>query len=203
MVGRTMFTKQFERRVYVAVIIFLGSAAFGGAFGTYILWPSHREAGYMPKQPIAFSHELHAGTLQIDCQYCHTEADSGPHATVPPLSTCMNCHEEVRPKDAQGDLKPGIVSLLEHWEAEEPIRWNKVHDLADFSFFDHSRHVNSGISCQECHGPVERMEHMQREYGMKMSWCLSCHREPPEENSTAAELGWDTQGPIHCTACHR
>jgi hypothetical protein len=115
----------------------------------------------------------------------------------------MNCHAQVQPKDEQGNLKPGIATVLEHWEQKEPIRWNKVHDLADFAFFDHSQHVMAGLACQQCHGRVERMEHMRRVYGMKMSWCLECHKQKLPEDDPAIERGRSTRAPIHCTTCHR
>ncbi|UCE61305.1 MAG: cytochrome c3 family protein [Phycisphaerales bacterium] len=198
-----MFSKKFERRIYIAVAAVMFSGALGVSFGAYVLWPSRREAGYQPVQPIPFSHKLHAGILQIDCLYCHSGAEKGPHALVPPLSTCMNCHAEVQPKDSLGNLRPGIDTLLEHWENKEPIRWNKVHDVADFVYFDHSRHIAGEVTCQECHGPVERMEHVQRTYGLKMSWCLACHKQRLPEGDPAFSEGRTTRGPIHCTACHR
>jgi hypothetical protein len=198
-----MFSRTFERRIYVAVAVLVFSGSLGVSFGAYVLWPSRREAGYEPEQPIAFSHKLHAGELQIDCLYCHSGAAKGAHAWVPPVSTCMNCHAEVQPKDDQGELKPGIATLLEHWEQDEPICWNKVHDLADFVYFDHSRHVAAGVQCQECHGPVEARDYMRREYGMKMSWCLECHKQELPADDAAVEQGRTTRAPIHCTACHR
>jgi len=115
----------------------------------------------------------------------------------------MNCKSQVRPKDAQGNLKPGIATLLDHWERQEPVRWNKVNDLADFVYFDHSRHLAADVACEECHGPVERMVHMRREHGLKMRWCLKCHKEDPPPDSAAALRGADTRAPIHCTTCHR
>ena len=115
----------------------------------------------------------------------------------------MNCHGEVQPVDEQGELEPGIATLNEHWESKTPIVWNKVNDLADFAYFDHSRHVNSDVTCQECHGPVETMEVMRREYGLKMSWCLDCHNQAPPEGSRAEAEGWDTRAPVSCTTCHR
>ena len=198
-----MFTRKFGRRIYLAVGVFTLAGGLAALFGPFVLWPSHREAGYTPEQPLPFDHALHAGTLQIDCLYCHTQAEKGPHATVPPLSTCMNCHTEVQTKNPDGSLKPAISTLLDHWEKKEPIRWNKVHDLADFVYFDHSRHVTSGLECQECHGPVEGMTHMRREFGMKMSWCLDCHQQPPPEDSAALQRGDTTRAPIQCSACHR
>jgi hypothetical protein len=198
-----MFTKKFERRVYIALGVFLFAGALGASFGAYVLWPSRREAGYEPRQPIAYSHKLHAGELEIECLYCHSQADKGPHATVPSVSTCMKCHEQVQTKDDDGNLTPETAKLLEHWERKTPIVWNKVSDLADFAYFDHSRHVNVGVECEECHGPVDTMEHMRREFGLKMSWCLECHRRQPQEGDPALERGDAMRGPIHCTACHR
>ena len=198
-----MFTKKFERRVYIAAAIAVFAAAVGVAFGAYVLWPSNLEAGYEPVQPLPYSHKMHAGTLQIQCLYCHVEAEKGAHATVPSLAICMNCHQEVQTKDQQGKFKPGIAVLLSHWEKKEPIAWNKVSDLADFVYFDHSRHMNSGLTCQECHGPIETMEYVRRQYGLKMSWCLSCHKQAPPAGSAAEARGDETRAPIHCTACHR
>ena len=123
-----------------------------------------------PVQPIFFSHRRHAGVYEIECLYCHSEAEKGAHATVPSIATCMNCHAQVEPKDEQGKLKPGIETLKEHWEQKKPLIWNKVHDLADFVYFDHSQHMAADITCQECHGPVETLEYMRRKYGMKGSF---------------------------------
>jgi hypothetical protein len=96
-----------------------------------------------------------------------------------------------------------MAALLDHWERKAPIIWNKVNDLADFAYFDHSRHVVRGVDCEECHGPVKTMEVMRREYGLKMSWCLDCHNQPLPEDSPGVALGWTTRAPTHCTTCHR
>ncbi len=202
-VKKSMFTRKFDRRVHIALGVLALAGGLGATFGPFVLWPSNREAGYMPEQPIPFDHELHAGTLKIECMYCHTEADKGPNAGVPPLSTCMNCHEQVQTKDIQGNLKPGLVALLDHWERKEPVAWKKVNVVADFVYFDHSRHVTAGVDCTECHGPVDTMRVMRREFGLKMSWCLKCHMQAPPEDSKAKERGWETRAPIHCTTCHR
>jgi hypothetical protein len=115
----------------------------------------------------------------------------------------MNCHTQVQPVDNLGRVRPAMQTLLDHWDRQEPIRWVKVNDLADFAYFNHSRHTTSGVACQECHGPVETMRHMKREYGLKMSWCLDCHWQEPPEDSKAEERGWTTRAPFHCTTCHR
>ena len=264
-----MFTREFDRKIHIFLAVFSCSAIVGVTFGFYALWPANVERGYAPEQPIAFSHALHAGSsmidgkrgLQIDCLYCHSRAEEGPHATVPTVSTCMNCHREVQTTvqlheaghehevghekkgiiqalavepggSGQGDhgvgqerteseegiikevaegyrLQEDIAKLLEHYTENKPIRWVKVHDLADFVYFDHSRHMQAGLSCQDCHGEVERMERMTRVHSLKMKWCLDCHQQPATE--TTSELyrkqmyqGREgLRGPIHCSACHR
>ncbi len=198
-----MFTRQFDRKVHLALGVFALSLLLGISFGYYVLWPSNLEAGYQPAQPIAYSHQLHAGTLRLDCQYCHFEAERGAAAGVPPLAVCMNCHGEVQGKDAAGHVLPATAALLDHWNRGQPVVWNKVSDLADFVYFDHSRHVLTGVKCQDCHGPIETMDRVRRQYGLKMSWCLECHRQAPPAGSRAEALGWPTRAPIECAACHR
>jgi hypothetical protein len=197
-----MFSKKFDRRLYLALATLGFSLALGAAFGTYSLWPANLETGYQPSQPIEFSHALMAGKHQIDCLYCHATAEKGPHAGMPTVATCMKCHEQIQTKDAKGNLKPAIAALLEHWKQKKPIRWEKVYDLADFVYFDHSRHLapGTGLDCVDCHGEVEKAERIQRIYSLKMGWCLDCHMQPPPEGSPA---GQTTRAPISCTACHR
>ena len=115
----------------------------------------------------------------------------------------MNCHAEVQPKDGEGRIKPEIAKLLEHWNDAQPIRWNKVNDLADFVYFEHSRHIAAGVTCQQCHGPVATMDHVRREHGQKMNWCLGCHKQPPTNNLKTADPTLTTQAPINCSTCHR
>lgn len=127
--------------------------------------------GYQPKQPIPFSHVLHAGKRGIDCQYCHSAARRSPTAGIPPSNTCMGCHKFVRT-----DKEP-IKYLTKKYEKNEPIEWVKVHDLPDHVRFSHMPHVNSGLSCQECHGPVETMEEVYQYAPLQMGWCIGCHKE--------------------------
>ena len=197
-----MFTKKFERRIYIAVAVIIFSLVLGVAFGTYALWPANLERGYQPAQPIEFSHAIMAGQFEIECIYCHSQAEKGTHATIPPTSTCMKCHTEIQTKDARGELKSNIADMLRYWETKEPIPWEKVHDLADFVYFDHSRHLapGSGVECEDCHGKVETMDRVERVHSLKMGWCLECHREPPPEGSPAWQA---TRAPIYCTTCHR
>jgi len=195
-----MFTKNFERRIYIAAGVIGFSLVLGMAFGTYALWPSNLEKGYQPEQPIEFSHAFMAGEYEIDCIYCHSQAEKERFATIPTVSTCMNCHSEIQPKDSQGKVKPHMAKLLEHWERKEPILWEKVSDLADFVYFDHSRHLAGGVECEECHGKVETMERVQRVHSMKMGWCLDCHMQPPTDKTPKGQA---TRAPIYCTTCHR
>lgn len=137
---------------------------------------------YQPKQPIPFSHELHAGKMKMPCEYCHASARHGPSAGIPPMNTCMGCH-----KVAATDKEP-IKYLTEKFNKKEPIEWIKVHDLPDFARFSHKPHVRAGVTCQECHGPVEKMEEVYQHAPLQMGWCLRCH--------TAKDA------PKKCFTCH-
>jgi hypothetical protein len=178
------------------------SIVLGLSFGTYALWPANQERGYEPEQPVYFPHSVMAGQYKIDCLYCHTEAEKGPHAGIPPVSTCMKCHNEIQTKDAQGNVKASIAEMLRYWEEKKPIPWVKVHDLADFVYFDHSRHLTekANLECADCHGPVEKMDRVKRVHSLKMGWCLDCHKQPPPEGAPEWQK---TRAPINCTACHR
>lgn len=195
-----MFTRAFDKRVRIAAGVIGFSLLVGASFGTYALWPANLETGYAPVQPIEFSHKIMAGDFKIDCLYCHSFAEKGPHATLPTVASCMGCHDVIQPKNPDGSLRPGIVKLLEYWKKKEPIPWVKVNDLADFVYFDHSRHLAGGVTCQECHGPVETMDRVRRQNSLKMKWCLDCHTQPPPAGAPPQQT---TRAPIHCNACHR
>lgn len=183
------------------------------------------QQGYEPVQPIAFSHRLHAGEMEIGCLYCHFGAEKSKHAGIPPASVCMNCHQRVttslgalRQEDEAArkeGRKPRVLvspELAKLYDAlglnaerqrdpakkPTPIEWVKVHNLPDFVYFDHRPHVLAKVACQRCHGPVETMERMRQVSDLSMGWCLSCHRET---NATATALN-----PVHastnCMTCH-
>lgn len=197
-----MFTRKFDRRVRVLVGVLAFSLVFGTSFGVYTLWGANQERGYQPEQPVYFPHSLMAGKHEIDCLYCHSQAEKGPHAGIPPVSLCMKCHSEIQTKDHRGEVKESIATLLGYWERKEPIQWVKVHDLADFVYFDHSRHLTekAGLECRDCHGDVETMDRVERVHSLKMGWCLDCHMQPPPEGAPAWQT---TRAPIHCATCHR
>jgi hypothetical protein len=184
------------------------------------------QQGYEPVQPIAYSHRLHAGELQIDCVYCHTGAETSRHAGIPPVATCMNCHRFVTTTwgavRAEGDIakeegrKPETIvsseiakvyaamaldktGQLRDPNAEPaPITWTKVHNLPDFAYFDHRAHVNAGVACQSCHGPVETMERVRQFEDLSMGWCVNCHRQ---SNVTGVK-GKAVNASIDCATCH-
>jgi mono/diheme cytochrome c family protein len=147
------------------------------------------QKGYMPTQPINYSHELHAGKYKINCQYCHSGADKSKQATIPSPSTCMNCHSHVTAKDKyNGEISPEIKKIYAavDWNPEtktygpnqKPIKWVRIHNLPDHAYFNHAQHVKIGkVECQACHGPVETMKVVSQQRSLQMGWCINCHRE--------------------------
>jgi len=177
------------------------------------------DQGWTVDQPVPFSHEHHAGALQIDCRYCHDSVESSPVAGLPPTHTCMSCHSQLWTGAEM--LAPVRQSLAQG----EPLRWNRVNKLPDYVFFHHGVHVNAGVGCVECHGQVDTMPLMRKAEPMTMGWCLSCHRDPaphlrPRDKVT--DMNWQYQGDrrklgealmrkheigegdlTHCYTCHR
>ena len=130
------------------------------------------QQGYAPKQPIAFSHKLHAGEYQIDCNYCHTGVNRGKSAHIPSANICMNCHGVIKKES------PEIQKIYAAIEKDQPIEWVRVHNLPDLAYFNHAQHVNvGGLECQSCHGDIEKMEVVQQKSSLTMGWCIDCHRQ--------------------------
>jgi len=152
------------------------------------------------EQPIQYSHMLHAGTLNIQCEYCHTMARKSIHAGVPPTETCMGCHKVVDATD-----RPGLEKLKGYWERGEEIPWVKVHDLPDFVYFNHKRHVTAGVQCEECHGQVkETMTVAQRVSSLNMGWCLECHKTHPSvDENYGAQAELRRAEMKDCYTCHK
>jgi hypothetical protein len=156
--------------------------------------PDRYAKGYAPRQPIDFSHRLHAGTMQIPCLYCHGGAEKSRTAGIPAVETCLNCHRVTKTDS------PQIQQLAAIYQADQPLPWVRIHTLPDHVAFDHRPHVNNGIACQTCHGEVQTMEVVSRKMSMRMSNCLGCHRDP------AAALPRNSaikKGAEYCSACHR
>tara|TARA_B100001175_G_scaffold153643_1_gene130187 strand:- start:4196 stop:5446 length:1251 start_codon:yes stop_codon:yes gene_type:complete len=180
--------------VLVSVFILLLSSAYF-AYG-YMLQVGV-DQGYMPIQPIHYSHKIHAGANQIECQYCHSSAKKSKHSGIPSLNVCMNCHENIADYNGEEDLEKGytkdfytneIKKLYKAvgWDENtqsytgdtEPVKWVRIHNLPDFVYFNHAQHVTvAGVDCQKCHGPVEEMEILYQYSPLTMGWCINCHRE--------------------------
>ena len=181
--------------------------------------------GFEPGQPIVFSHRLHSGELNIDCQYCHSGAQRSRHAGIPAASTCMNCHRFITAKRAdvraeeelakRQHRKPRMVvspeigklytalaldakMLRDPRRATHAIYWNRVHQLPDFVYFDHRPHVAAGLECQKCHGPVETMEQVRQTGSLSMGWCVNCHRG---RDGTVVR-GLPVKASSDCSVCH-
>jgi hypothetical protein len=165
------------------------------------MWETGVHTGYQPVQPIKFSHELHAGINQIDCQYCHSGAFKSKNSTIPSLNVCMNCHKNVQARTEDGQVSAEIQKIYNALgydvdkqtydkSKEKPIEWVRVHNLPDFAYFNHSQHVvvgeaairkEAGIDpkdpvCFACHGPVNTMEEIYQYSPLTMKWCLNCHK---------------------------
>lgn len=177
------------------VFLIIAFVVVGGYLATCIfaaILPSSVNVGHAPIQPVSYSHKLHAGKLKLDCRYCHNTVEQTAGAAVPPTATCGNCHGGNRVKENatlgiifpdSDALKPIRTSL----ETKVPVLWIKVHDLPDFVYFNHSIHVNRGVSCVSCHGRVDKMEVVTQVEPLSMKWCLDCHRNPAP-NIRPAEL---------------
>jgi hypothetical protein len=175
--------------------------------------------GVTIRQPVPFSHDHHVSGLGIDCRYCHTAVERSASAGIPPTATCINCHKLI------WNDSPMLEPVRESFRTGKPIRWNRVHDLPDFVYFDHSIHVAKGVGCASCHGRIDRMRLTYQASSLQMEWCLACHRNP-EKNLRPKEeifnLAWkaDDQAALgaalakenhlrpkfaltNCSTCHR
>jgi len=125
------------------------------------------------QQPVEFDHRHHVVDDEIDCLYCHSGAATTPRAGIPATEKCMGCHAQI------WNDSPLLEPVRQSYFTGEPIPWRRVHDLADFVFFDHSVHVQHGIGCVRCHGRVDKMARVHQVAPLTMGWCLDCHRNPP------------------------
>ena len=186
--------------------------AIGGIW--YYFSPWFTDVGYMPTQPVPYSHKLHAGELKIDCRYGHTGVATTAKAGVPPTQTCMNCHRSVKTDSAK--LKLVRSSWDNGKKGGKPIPWVRIHKVPDYAYFDHSAHIQIGVGCESCHGRVDRMVEVSLQKPLSMSWCLDCHTAPekhlrPRDKVTTMgyvrkptdKVAKNPQPPIHCSGCHR
>lgn len=150
---------------------------------------------YQPEQPIAFSHKIHAGDNQVDCNYCHYGARQGKHSNIPSASICMNCHMYIREGAVTGTEEINKIYAAVGWDPEQsayiedyeqkPIKWVRIHNLPDLAYFNHAQHVTvGGVECQTCHGPIQEMEEVWQYSPLTMGWCVNCHRETEVNTET-------------------
>jgi len=169
------------------------------------------------EQPVAFSHEHHAGGLGIDCRYCHNTVEVSSFANIPPTKVCMNCHREM------WAASPELEPVRESYRTGRSIEWTRVHDLPEYVYFNHSVHVHGGMGCSTCHGRVDRMPLTWQAEPLTMQWCLDCHRNPAryvrprsevfnmayQAPANQADLGarlvreYHLQSLTSCSTCHR
>lgn len=201
----------------VVGVLLGGGAVTAGVW--YYCTPQYTRVGYQPIQPVPFSHATHADQMGIDCRYCHSAVEKSWYSNIPAAALCMNCHSQVLKDD------PRLALVRESALSGKPIPWVQVHKLPEFVYFNHSVHVNRGISCYECHGQINKMEEVRHAQSLSMTFCLDCHRDPaaklrppdkitdlnwhPESPEKQRAMGekfvhdWKVQSLQSCSACHR
>ncbi|MES3629008.1 MAG: cytochrome c3 family protein [Longimonas sp.] len=210
----------FPKQANALPLLSLGASVFGFVVVVFLVWyyfsPEFTDVGYRPEQPVEFSHEFHAGQLEMDCRYCHNWVEEASHSNVPATQTCMNCHNQIKTDS------PQLQTVRDSWENDVPIQWVKVHHLPDYAHFSHASHVKAGVGCETCHGRIDQMEVVAQTEPLSMGWCLECHRQPelylrPTEEVTT--MGYvqpadfvdrnlekvrreGIQPPTNCSACH-
>ena len=207
--------KSYARGSIAAVVILLG--VLGLTLDSLSRSPYVTRANTVREQPVQFSHQHHAGGLGIDCRSCHTTVEKSEFAGIPPTKTCMNCHSQI------WLTSPYLEIVRSSFRDDKPLQWERVYDLPDFVYFNHSVHVKKGVGCATCHGRVDRMPLLYQQPTLQMEWCLDCHRHPekfvrPREAVTQMdyrppanqiELGrklvqeYQIQSLTSCSTCHR
>jgi hypothetical protein len=205
----------------LAKVSILGALIIAGALGAVVTEisssPYVTRAQDAREQPVPFSHKHHVSGLGIDCRYCHTSVETSAFAGIPPTKTCMTCHSQIWVDS------PMLEPVRESFRTDTSLEWTRVHDLADFVYFNHSIHVKKGVGCDTCHGRVDQMPLTWKEETLQMEWCLECHRAPeqfvrPREEvfnydyvppvdqlTLGRELveKYDIQKLDNCSVCHR
>src|SRR5215212_4795676 len=155
--------------------IIIGALLVGGGVTAgvwYYFTPKYTRVGYQPIQPVGFPHSVHVDQLGLDCRYCHSAVEKSWYSNVPSSSTCMNCHNQVLKDD------PRLALIRESAQSGKPVPWVQIHKMPDFVYFNHSVHVNRGISCIHCHDQVNKLDEVRQMKPLSMSYCLDCHRDP-------------------------
>ncbi len=209
------WTNRLPLKLAVGAVLVVTAVTAGT---TYYFTPKYTRVGYQPIQPIAFSHEIHAGQLGMDCRYCHDGVEKSWYSNIPTASVCMNCHNQVL-KDS-----PKLELVRESALSGKPIPWVQIHKTPDYVYFNHSVHVNRGVSCVKCHGQINHMDEVRHEKPLSMTFCLECHRDPAKHlrdpkdvynldlkisDAEQEKMGkkfvhdWKVNASQNCSACHR
>lgn len=191
--GKVFKSDAFIIIVTALVVALVAKTAIDGLYSVGV------QQGYAPAQPIAYSHALHAGTLEIECQYCHTGVEIGKSANIPSANICMNCHTHVQNVQGKEGISPEIQKIYDAVDNNQPIEWVRVHNLPDLAYFNHAQHVAvGGIECQTCHGPIQEMEVVAQHSSLTMGWCIDCHRQT--EIATEGNAYYDKLVQLHSTS---
>jgi mono/diheme cytochrome c family protein len=187
---------------FIFLVTFIVSAV---GFKTTIdgLYSIGVQQDYQPKQPIAFSHKLHAGSYEINCKYCHTGVLKGKQANIPSPNICMNCHTQIKQESPEIQKIYAAIGYdyktASYSGKQKPIEWVRIHNLPDLAYFNHAQHVNvGGIECQTCHGPIQEMEVVKQYNLLTMGWCIDCHRKT--EVKTEGNEYYDKLNELHKSA---
>jgi hypothetical protein len=175
------------------LLVIIGVLMTGGGVTAavwYYFTPKYTRVGYQPSQPVAFPHSVHVDQLGLDCRYCHSAVEKSWYSNVPAASTCMNCHNQVLKDDAR------LALVRESAATGKPMQWVQVHKVPDYVYFNHSVHVNRGVSCVHCHGSINKMDEVYHAKPLSMTFCLDCHRNPapflrPPDKVTDLDWTWD------------
>ena len=205
------FNKLISSKPFIFIAVFLFTV-IAVKVVIHNLYAVGVQQGYAPKQPIAFSHKLHAGQYEIDCNYCHTGVRKSKSANIPSPNICMNCHSAIKTES------PEIQKIYAAIENNKPIEWVRIHNLPDLAYFNHSQHVEvGGIECETCHGDIKEMEVVKQASLLTMGWCIDCHRKTDvnakgneyytklvelhnEESKDAMKV--EDIGGLECSKCH-
>jgi hypothetical protein len=163
-------TNTFSKASIFGAVFFIGGLAW--VLYQFFLSPYITRVNVPIEQPVPFSHRQHVGALGIDCRYCHVAVEEAAFADIPPTHTCMTCHSQIWADS------PILEPVRQSFATDASIPWNRVHNLPDFAYFDHSIHLSQGVGCETCHGRVDEMPLMWKTETLTMAWCLECHRAP-------------------------
>lgn len=204
-----------KHKAFIGLIAFIVTAVvFKGMIDQ--LYNIGVQQGYSPKQPIAYSHKVHAGEFEIDCNYCHTGVTKSKNANIPSANICMNCHSAITKGTKTDGGTAEIEKIYAAIENNKPIEWVRIHNLPDLAYFNHAQHVQvGGVECQTCHGEIQEMEVVEQFSNLTMGWCIDCHRTTNiktkdnayydnlvQLHNSVESMKVEDLGGLECAKCH-